>query len=130
MNIKDKNSSRRYKRDNITSYLLSSEEATGARHITTSLIEMQNGGKQHIHSHDTEQCYYILEGSGKMTVGNETQDVVAGMSIFIPSNEPHGLENTSKSVLRYLSAGSPPFGKKDEVELWPLPPISESLEQQ
>lgn len=128
MNIKDKNSTRCYKRDNITSYLLSSEETTGAKHITTSLVEMENGGKQHIHSHDTEQCYYILEGSGIMTVGNETQEVVAGMSIFIPSNELHGLENTSNSLLRYLSAGSPPFGKKDEVELWPLDPIPECSE--
>ena len=127
MRVTDKNSARRYIRDNITSYLLVSAEGTGARHITTSLVEMRKGGKQHIHSHATEQCYFILEGSGEMTVGDETMEVSAGMSIFIPSNEPHGLVNTTEGILRYLSAGSPPFGKADEVRLWPLPPHSEVL---
>lgn len=77
---------------------------------------------QHIHCHETEQCYFILEGTGEMTVGDETQEVSPGMSVFIPSNQKHGLVNTSDGVLRYLSAGSPPFGAESEIELWPLPP--------
>ena len=125
MKITDIHSSRRYKRDNITSYLLVSEEATGAKNITTSLVEMEPGGVQHIHFHETEQCYFILAGTGEMTVGNETQEVSAGMSIFIPSNQQHGLVNTSEGVLRYLSAGSPPFGAESEVELWPLDPAKQ-----
>jgi quercetin dioxygenase-like cupin family protein len=122
MKITDRQSSRRYKRDNITSYLLVSEEATGAKHITTSLVEMEPGGKQHIHSHETEQCYFILDGTGRMTVGDETREVLAGLSVFIPSNTPHGLQNTADGILRYLSAGSPPFGAESELEQWPLPP--------
>ena len=39
--IANKDSSRRYKRDNITSYLLVSEEAPGAKNITTSLVEIR-----------------------------------------------------------------------------------------
>lgn len=122
MKITDRQSSRRYKRDKITSYLLVSEEATGTKHITTSLVEMEPGGKQHIHSHETEQCYFIIDGTGRMTVGEETREVLAGMSVFIPSNTPHGLQNTADGILRYLSAGSPPFGAESELELWPLPP--------
>ena len=124
----DKNSARRYRRDNITSYLLVSEEAAGAKRITTSLVEMEPSGRQHIHSHETEQCYFFLEGAGEMTVGDETQGVSAGMSVFIPSNAPHGLVNTTGGILRYLSAGSPPFGKDDEAELWPLSPVSRESE--
>jgi mannose-6-phosphate isomerase-like protein (cupin superfamily) len=125
MKVTDKNSARRYSRDSITSYLLVSEEATGARRITTSLVETQKGGRQHIHSHVTEQCYFILEGRGEMTVGEETMEVSAGMSIFIPSGERHGLVNTTNGILRYLSAGSPPFGEEAELTLWPLPPLSD-----
>lgn len=124
MDITDKNTVRRYQRDNITSYLLVSEEATGAKHITISLVEMSRGGKQYLHSHETEQGYFILEGRGLMTVGNETREVTAGMSIFIPSNAPHGLLNTDEHTLRYLSAASPPFGKDNEIDLWPLPPLT------
>jgi mannose-6-phosphate isomerase-like protein (cupin superfamily) len=90
MRVTDKNSARRYIRDNITSYLLVSNEGTGARQITTSLVEMRKGGKQHIHWHDTEQCYFILEGRGEMTVGKEIMEVSAGMSIFIPSTSLTG----------------------------------------
>lgn len=130
MKITDKHTARHYKRDNITSYLLVSEEATGAKQITTSLVEMEPGGRQHIHSHKMEQCYFILEGAGVMTIGNETREVSAGMSIFIPSNEPHGLTNTTDGVLRYLSAGSPPFGAESELKYWPLPPKMQSQDEE
>jgi quercetin dioxygenase-like cupin family protein len=113
----------RYQRDRITSYLLVSECTTGSRTVTTSLVEMEPGGKQHIHSHPNEQSYAILEGSGVMTVGGETFEVSAGQSIFIPSNAPHGLQNTGDSALRYLSAASPAFGGELEEKLWPLPPL-------
>ena len=113
----------RYQRDRIVSYLLVSECTTGSHALTTSLVEMEPGGKQHIHSHANEQSYAILEGGGAMTVGDETFAVSAGQNIFIPSNAPHGLQNTGDSVLRYLSAASPAFGGELEQKLWPLPPL-------
>lgn len=116
----------RYERDGITSYLLMSEMTTGARTITTSLVEMQPGGMQHIHAHTNEQTYTILEGHGVMTVGEETLEVSQGDSIFITSDVPHGLRNSGKSMLRYLSAASPAFGMDMEKELWPLPPLRDS----
>ena len=106
MNIVKKDSSPKYQSEGITSYLLVSEITTNSRYITTSLVEMNPGGKQSIHSHETEQCYYILEGEGLMTVDRETRKVAAGDCIFIPSNEPHGLNNNSQSVLKYFSADS------------------------
>jgi mannose-6-phosphate isomerase-like protein (cupin superfamily) len=120
MNIARKKISPRYSRDGITSYLLVSEITTDSVHITTSLVEISPGGQQRIHSHQTEQCYYILEGDGLMTVGKETQRVVAGDCVFIPSNLPHGLNNDRKAILKYFSAGSPSYGKENLVKLWPL----------
>ena len=123
MKILSKSKAPRYQRDGITSYLLVSETTTGARCVTTSLVEMRPGGMQHIHRHATEQCYFILSGRGKMTVGKETKTIKTGDVIFIPSNAPHGLLNSGTRILKYYSAGSPPFGKKKEPELWPLPPV-------
>ncbi|NQV14328.1 cupin domain-containing protein [bacterium] len=122
MIIVRKENAPRYQRDNITSYLLLSESTTGAKKITTTLVEMEPGGKQMIHFHATEQCYMILDGEGEITVGEESKRVRVGDSIFIPSNSPHGLINTGDQVLRYLSAGSPVFGKRKESEYWPLLP--------
>jgi mannose-6-phosphate isomerase-like protein (cupin superfamily) len=126
MKIMTKSNAPRYRRDGITSYLLVSETTTGARHITTSLVEMQPRGRQHLHRHKTEQCYFILSGSGKMTVGKEIKTVKTGDAVFIPSNAPHGLVNSDTQILKYYSTGSPPFGKEKEPELWPLPPVHSS----
>ena len=109
-----------YERDGIRSYLLVAESTTGAKHITTTLVEMNHGGLQKPHSHETEQCYIIIEGQGLMRVDDDKQIVNAGDTIFIPSNSLHGLENTGKGVLKYLSAGSPVFGCEKEKKLWPI----------
>jgi mannose-6-phosphate isomerase-like protein (cupin superfamily) len=121
MQVWDKQKGPRYQRDNIVSHLLVSELTTGSKFLTTSLVEMSPGGTQHPHAHEPEQCYFILEGEGIMTVGAERQLVSSGACIFIPSNETHGLENTGRSTLRYFSASAPSFGGVEALkELWPL----------
>ena len=127
MNITNKSLSPSYTRDGITSYLLVSESTSGAKNITTTLVEMSPGGKQHIHHHVTEQSYFIIRGKGEMTVGNEKRTVQWGDSIYIPSNSPHGLINNGKEIFIYLSAGSPPFGKESERQFWSLAPEKELL---
>lgn len=120
MHITNVKNTRKYSRDNIISHLLVSEVSTGSKHITTTLVEMDINGIQNVHSHSTEQSYFIIEGKGLMQVGNEECEVGKGDSIFIPSNELHGQKNTGTGKLIYLSAGSPPFGKEQEIKLWPI----------
>jgi mannose-6-phosphate isomerase-like protein (cupin superfamily) len=123
MNILHKNTAPRYQRDNITSYLLVSAGTCNAENLAITIVEMEPGGFQHLHSHEPEQMYYILEGHGEMTVDGEDRPVQAGDCIFIPSFAEHGLKNTGEGVLRYLSAASPSFTKEQCEEWWPLPPL-------
>lgn len=126
MKVQKKETAPRYIRDEgITSYLLASPITTESKHLTTTLVVIEPGGYQRIHDHDPEQIYFILEGSGKMTVGDETQLVSPGECVFIPSGIPHGLINVGKSQLRYLSAASPSFTKEELEGLWPLGSESE-----
>ena len=120
MKIIKKKNAPQYERDNIRSFLLVAESTVGAKHITTSLVEMEPGGAQKPHHHETEQCYMILEGNGIMEIDGEKATVGAGDTVFIPSNSVHSLYNESQTTLKYLSAGSPVFGTKSERELWPL----------
>jgi mannose-6-phosphate isomerase-like protein (cupin superfamily) len=121
--IRDKKRSPRYERDGIVSHLLVSAWTTQSRQLTTILVEMSPGGTQHLHSYVPQQCYFILEGEGVMTVGSESHPVVSGDCVFIPSNQTHGLRNTGKSALRYFSAAAPSFGGEAELrKLWPLNP--------
>jgi mannose-6-phosphate isomerase-like protein (cupin superfamily) len=115
----------RYQRDDITSYLLVSEDTCGSKNLSITVVEMEPGGLQRLHSHEPEQMYFILEGSGLMTVGDEAQPVGAGDCIFFPSFSRHGLENTGGTVLRYLSAASPSFKKEESRKLWPLKSVDE-----
>ncbi|MBN1975830.1 MAG: cupin domain-containing protein [Anaerolineae bacterium] len=125
MHILTKNGSPRYKRDNITSHLLVSALTCGAENQAITLVEMEPGGVQHVHSHEPEQIYYILEGSGLMTVDGERRQVEAGDCIYFPSFANHGLENTGGTVLRYLSAASPSFTAEACERLWPLASLDE-----
>ena len=130
MKIVRKDTVPRYKRDNITSALLVSRLTTKAKSLTVTIVEMEPEGIQQVHSHEQEQMYYILEGSGEMTVVKETRDVLKGDCIFFHRNAPHGLKNTGKTILRYLSAASPSFTVQECQDLWPLPSLKEEQESQ
>ncbi len=80
-------------------------------------MSIQENGFSKPHRHKTEQCYMILEGCGIMEIDDEKSTVSAGDTIFIPSNSLHSLYNESQTELKYLSAGSPAFGMKDERKL-------------
>ncbi len=121
MKIVEKENARSYiRKEGIKSYLLSSALISNSELLTTTLVEIDIDGIQRIHNHFPEQIYFILEGFGQMTVGNETQTVEVGDCIFIPSNEPHGLVNGGNEKLIYFSVAAPLFTKEELINLWPL----------
>jgi len=121
MKILKKETAPRYMREEgISSYLLASPRTSDAEYLTTSVVEIRPDGEQRIHSHTPEQIYYILEGSGIMTVADETAQVGPGDCIFIPSGAPHGLKNDGKVLLRYFSAAAPSFDREQLKRFWPL----------
>lgn len=129
MNVFTRNSAPRYKRDGITSYLLTSKRTGSAENIAVTLVEMEVDGFQHVHKHEPEQTYTILEGSGLMTVNGEQRPVRPGDCIFIPSWAEHGLQNTGGTMLKYLSAASPSFTLQECLDWWPLPSLDEENTQ-
>jgi mannose-6-phosphate isomerase-like protein (cupin superfamily) len=121
MEVFKKDAAPRYIRpEGITSYLLASPRTGSAVHLTTTLAEIQPGGEQRIHSHGPEQVYFILECSGLMTVGSETQRVGPGDCIFIPSDQPHGLKNDGSGTLRYFSAAASAYPPGHLEKTWTL----------
>ena len=59
-------------------------------------------------SHETEETYVILEGSGQMTFANFQRDVRKGDFVYLPPWCEHGIENTGTETLVVLIATSPP----------------------
>jgi mannose-6-phosphate isomerase-like protein (cupin superfamily) len=59
-------------------------------------------------SHETEETYVILEGTGRMSFSNFQRDVAKGDFVHLPPWCEHGVENTGKETLVILIATSPP----------------------
>ena len=66
------------------------------------------------HHHEVlEEIYYIVEGSGLMTVGDEQHEVGAGDAVYIPRQHRHTLTNTGSTPMRILLVCGPAFFYED-----------------
>lgn len=66
------------------------------------------------HHHQVlEEIYYILSGSGVMTIGDESQAVSAGDAIYIPKHHQHTLTNTGDEDMTILLVCGPAFYFED-----------------
>ena len=68
----------------------------------------------HRHPH-TEEIYYILRGTGRMTVGTEHRGVGPGDGILIPPGTRHTIQNVGREPLVFLCCCAPPYAHEDTV---------------
>lgn len=52
-----------------------------------------------------EVCFYVIEGSGKFTVGHEQVDLSKGEILLVPAHMPRGIK--SKELLTLLGIQEP-----------------------
>lgn len=63
----------------------------------------------------TEEIYYILEGAGEMTIGDETRSVGPGDAIAIPPGAVHSIYNSGDRTLVFLCCCAPGYEHEDTV---------------
>lgn len=64
---------------------------------------------QKVHAHEgSDKVYYVLEGTGTFTVGDEEKDLSEGQAVIARSGEPHGVRNDSDADLVLLVTMAPP----------------------
>lgn len=79
-------------------------------HVMIGLNCLEPGQTQKVHAHDgSDKFYFVLEGEGNFTVGDEERKAPAGSLIAAPSGIPHGVKNNSNERLSLLVAIAPPF---------------------
>jgi len=61
-----------------------------------------------LHKHPYVEVEFTLEGTGTMTVGDETREVNAGSIVVIPANTPHRFVNTGSGLLRQIGIHASP----------------------
>jgi len=90
------------------------ERIAGDELTSSFVIWVKTSVKEHYHAEHSE-VVYILEGSGEMTIGTETQSIESGDYLFIPKGTKHSVLVTSSAPLKAISIQSPHFDGTDRV---------------
>ena len=67
----------------------------------------------------TEEIYYILAGTGRMTIDGQSEDVGPGDAIAIPPGSIHTITATSSEPLKFLCCCAPGYEHSDTVLVYP-----------
>ena len=66
------------------------------------------GQAQKVHAHEgSDKIYYVLEGTGSFTVGDEEEDLGEGHAVIARAGVPHGVRNETDKNLVLLVTMAP-----------------------
>lgn len=72
---------------------------------------LEPGQAQQLHSHHgRDKLYFVIEGEGEFTVGDETRRLGPGGLAWAPADTPHGVRNIGTARLTLLIAMAPEPG--------------------
>ncbi len=75
---------------------------TGAKTYAMRIFEIAPGGFIPIHTHPEEHEIFVLHGRAKL-LGDLEATAKKDDVVFVPSNEPHGYDNTEgKDIFRFI----------------------------
>ena len=83
----------------------------GSKNVGVTLCYILPGDELPFHSHDNEEAYFVLQGTGLMKLGSYPDEDIhlePRMSVFMPGGEPHYNKNTGDEVLILLCSLAPP----------------------
>jgi mannose-6-phosphate isomerase-like protein (cupin superfamily) len=70
--------------------------------------------KSHKHEHHTE-VVTVMQGRGKMKLGEDVRKIRKGDVIIIPMNTPHSVITSSRKPLKVISVQTPIFKGADRI---------------
>jgi quercetin dioxygenase-like cupin family protein len=88
-------------RGSVAFHTLFSSHVTPTDSMCAGIAEVvPGGGAKQLHSHTEPEIYYILEGTGILTIDGIDTIVTAGAVVFIPGDAEHGLRNESDADVK------------------------------
>lgn len=78
------------------------EDHDGAPFYSLRVIEVEPGGHTPDHTHPFEHENYVLEGQGRVLIGETWHDVVPGSVVFVPAGVRHTYVNSGDAPFRFL----------------------------
>jgi mannose-6-phosphate isomerase-like protein (cupin superfamily) len=84
-------------------------ETTGAMGATLAVVYINPGEEIVLHHHPEEELYYIISGTGTVTLDDKTVPIGPGSSVYIGPNVVHGQRPTGNEPLYMVAVVTPPF---------------------
>ena len=84
--------------------ILISGERGPSSQLSTGIAEMTPGTLLPLHHHAPTETYYVISGSGYVTVDDHEASLSPGASVFIPANAKHSLRGTENLVFLFTFA--------------------------
>ncbi len=77
-------------------------------HVMLGLNCLEPNQTQSVHAHQgADKFYFVLEGNGQFTVGDEDREASAGTLVIAPAGVPHGVANVGEGRLSLLVGIAP-----------------------
>ncbi len=117
MYLKNKSESIINSKGGVNSHILLDKSQVKEANMLITWVEVSQQGGQELHSHEAEQAYIIIQGTGIMIIGDEEKCIHEGDIAYVPSNAKHGIRNTGDDRLIYISAATPSFDVNEFYKL-------------
>lgn len=85
--------------------------------FSLAIATVDIGKQSYQHKLQQAEVYHILKGHGRMFIGNEDSDVVAGDIIVIPEQALQWIENIGNEPLIFAAIVSPPWTEEGDVRI-------------
>jgi mannose-6-phosphate isomerase-like protein (cupin superfamily) len=73
-----------------------------------AVLRLRNGQKFPEHFHKVcEEVYYVTEGRGVITIGDESREIRKGDAVLIRPNNYHTIQNVSSELLELVAVRTP-----------------------
>jgi len=84
--------------------------------VLMGMLELAPRATYPAHKHPSPEIYYVMSGTAKWTVGEETFTAGPGTAIYHPPNTLHRMVNSSDEVLRTVYLWFAPGGDRDVLK--------------
>lgn len=91
-----------YNKDGVIGRKLISKDA-----VETVHLELAPGKSLPVHKTPVDVLFYVLEGNGEISIGEEKQLVEPDTLVESPKDIPHGLYNSGDTLFRVLVVKTP-----------------------
>lgn len=96
---------------NVTWQTLISGDKTPSNGLILGVATFPACGVLHLHRHTPPEFYYVLGGSGTVTLSGRPVEVFPGSAIFIPANAEHGVTAGSAGLTFVYGFGEDAFSQ-------------------